>query len=109
MLASIALLSFSALTGLALVSWFSRSDFPWTWRSLLAVGTALLAITASALVWRTPTRMHAILGIVVMILSLFRIGPPSDWTWVSFALVAVTFVLLMPLVHAAIILRDDDS
>ena len=44
-----------------------------------------------------------------MLASLARIGPPGDWTWVSFALVAVTFVLLMPLVHAAIVLRSDDD
>jgi hypothetical protein len=40
-----------------------------------------------------------------MLGSLARIGGPADWTWVSFALVAVTFVLLMPLVHAAMTLR----
>ena len=51
--------------------------------------------------------MHAIMGIGVMLFSLLRIGPPGDWTWVSFALVAITFILLMPLVHAAIVLRDD--
>lgn len=46
------------------------------------------------------------MGIVIMLVSLVRIGPPGDWTWVSFALVAATFMLLMPLVHAAIVLRD---
>ena len=106
MFASIALLAFSALTGFALVGWFYRAETPWSWKSVLAVGCALLAITTSALVWRAPTRMHAIMGIGVMLFSLARIGPPADWTWVSFALVAVTFVLLMPLVHAAIVLRD---
>jgi hypothetical protein len=107
LLASMALLSFSALTGLALIGWFYRSDAPWNWKSVLAVGSMVLAVTTSALVWRSPTRMHALMGIGVMLFSLMRIGPPSDWTWVSFALVAVTFILLMPLVHAAIVLRDD--
>lgn len=105
--ASIALLSFSALTGFALIGWFYRAEMPWNWKSVLAVGCAVLAVTTSALVWRAPTRMHAIMGIAVMLFSLLRIGPPGDWTWVSFALVAVTFILLMPLVHAAIVLRDD--
>ncbi len=108
-LASIALLSFSALTAFALVGWFYRSEVPWSWKSVLAVGCSILAVTTSALVWRAPTRMHAIMGIAVMLSSLLRIGPPGDWTWVSFALVAVTFILLMPLVHAAIVLRDDDQ
>ena len=107
LIASIALLFFGALTALALVGWFYRNDTPWSWKSVLAIGCSVLAITTSALVWRAPTRLHAILGIAVMLFSLLRIGPPGDWTWVSFALVALTFVLLMPLVHAAIVLRDD--
>jgi hypothetical protein len=106
-LASLALLAFGALTALALIGWFQRSDMPWNWKSVLAVGCSVLAVTTSALVWRAPTRMHAIMGIAVMLFSLLRIGPPGDWTWVSFALVAVTFILLMPLVHAAIVLTDD--
>jgi hypothetical protein len=106
-LASLALLAFSALTGFALIGWFYRSEVPWSWKSVLAVGCTLLAVTTSALVWRAPTRLHAIMGILVMLFSLLRIGPPADWTWVSFALVAATFLLLMPLVHAAIVLRDD--
>ena len=107
-IASIALLVFSGLTAFALVGWFQRSDIPWNWKSVLANGCAVLAVTTSALVWSAPSRSHAVLGIVVMLASLARIGPPADWTWVSFALVAVTFVLLMPLVHAAIVLRSEE-
>jgi len=107
LIASIALLLFSGLTAFALVGWFHRSDIPWNWKSVLAAGCAVLAVTTSALVWRSPTRGHAVMGIVIMLASLARIGPPADWTWVSFALVAVTFVLLMPLVHAAIVLKSD--
>jgi hypothetical protein len=103
-----ALLFFSALSAFALVGWFYRNPVPWNWKSVLAVGCAVLAVTTSALVWRSPSRGHAVLGIVVMLASLARIGPPGEWTWVSFALVAVTFVLLMPLVHAAIVFRGDD-
>jgi predicted membrane-bound dolichyl-phosphate-mannose-protein mannosyltransferase len=108
LIASIALLFFGALTALALVGWFYRNESPWNWKSVLAVGCSVLAVATSALVWRTPSRTHAILGIVVMLASLARIGAPVEWTWVSFALVAVTFVLLMPLVHAAIVLRPDE-
>lgn len=106
--ASLALLFFSALTAFALVGWFYRNPMPWTWKSILAVACSTGAITASALVWRAPSRGSALLGILVMLASLVRIGPPGDWTWASFALVAITFVLLMPLVHAAIVLRDDE-
>jgi hypothetical membrane protein len=108
LVASIALLFFGALTALALVGWFHRNEAPWNWKSVLAAGCALLAVTTSALVWRTPTRTHAVLGIVVMLASLARIGSPTEWTWVSFALVAMTFVLLMPLVHAATVLRAEE-
>ena len=103
-----ALLCFSALTAFALVGWFKGNPVPWSWKSLLAVGCAALAVTTSALVWSSPSRGHAILGIAIMVASLARVGAPSDWTWVSFALVAVTFVLLMPLVHAAIVLHGEE-
>lgn len=109
MIASLALLFFSALSTFALVAWFYKNPFPWNWKSGLAVGCAVLAVTTSALVWRAPSRGHVVLGICVMLASLVRIGPPADWTWVSFALVAVTFVLLMPLVHAAIVFRADED
>ena len=108
LLASIALLCFSALTGFALVGWFYRNPQPWTWKSVLTACCALGGIMASALVWRAPSRAYAMLGVLVMLLSLLRIGSPAEWTWASFVLVALTFVLLMPLVHAAIVLRDAD-
>ncbi|MDB4943112.1 MAG: hypothetical protein JWP97_2646 [Labilithrix sp.] len=103
-----ALLFYSALTAFALIAWFHGNPVPWNWKSLLAAGCAVLAVTTSALVWSTPSRSHAVLGIVIMVASLARIGAPAEWTWVSFALVAITFVLLMPLVHAAIVLKNDD-
>lgn len=106
-LASLALLFFGALTAFALVGWFHNNPTPWNWKSVLAVGCSALAVTTSGLVWRAPSRAHAVLGILVMLSSLARIGPPAEWSWVSFALVAITFVLLMPLVHAAIVLRGD--
>lgn len=107
--ASLALLAFSALTALALVGWFREADAPWTWKSVLATSCAVLALGGSALLWRVPARGPALLGIGVMLGSLARIGPPAEWTWASFALVAVTFVLLMPLVHAAIVLPDSSA
>ena len=109
LLASISLLVFSCLTSFALVGWFYRADVAFTWKSVLAAGCMLLGGTTSMLMWRSPSRAHAFMGIGVMIFSLARIGPPTEWTWVSFALVAITFVLLMPVVHAAIVLRDDAS
>lgn len=107
LLASISLLAFSALTTFALVGWFFHAEIAFTWKSVLALGCALLGGATSYLMWRTPTRTHALMGIGVMVFSLLRIGPPGDWTWVSFALVALTFLFLMPVVHAAIVLRDE--
>lgn len=104
---SMALLAFSAFTTIALIGWFHDNPSPWGWKSLLAMACAGLGVTASALMWRVPSRGNAIMGIVVMLISLARIGAPGDWTWVSFTLVALTFVLLMPLVHAAIVLRPE--
>lgn len=105
--ASLALLFFAALTAFALVGWFYRNPAPWTWKSMLALACSAGAVTSSALVYFAPSRGTSVLGIVVMLVSLARIGPPVEWTWASFALVAITFVLLMPLVHAAIVLRDN--
>lgn len=107
--ASIALLCFGALTAFALIGWFHRSEVAWNWKSILALASAVLAITTSALVWRAPSRMHALAGIGVMLSSLLRIGPPAEWTWVSLTLVAITFALLIPVVHAATVLRDEDG
>lgn len=104
--ASIALLCFGTLTALALVGWFHQSPVAWTWKSALALACSALATATSALVWRAPSRAHVVIGGAVMLSSLARIGPPGEWTWESFTLVAITFVLLMPLVHAAIVLRD---
>ena len=107
LLASISLLVFSCLTSFALVGWFYRADVAFTWKSVLTAGCMLLGGTTSMLMWRSPSRTHAFMGIGGMVFSLLRIGTPGEWTWVSFALVAITFILLMPLVHAAIVLRDD--
>lgn len=103
--AAISLLIWSAATAVALAVWFSKDPSGVTWKSLTAAAAALFGIVASFNLWKSPTRGNAVLGIVVMLASLARIGGPADWTWVSFALVAVTFVLLMPLVHAAMTLR----
>jgi hypothetical protein len=106
--ASTSLLLFSALTTLALVGWARLPDAVWSWKSLLAAGCAATGVVMSALLWRVPSRVLAVLGMAVMLASLLRIGTPAEWTWVSFALVALTFVLLMPLVHAALVLQDPE-
>lgn len=106
--ASLALLGFAALTSVAFTAWLRVSDAPWSWKGVLTVACVLLSIMASALVWWRPRRSNVVLGIVVMLASLARIGGPGGWTWVSFALVAATFLFLMPLVRAVIVLQDDD-
>lgn len=108
LIASIALLCFSALTALALVNWVHLSPTPWIWQSVLSAGCAVLGVIVSWLVWQKPTRQHVLMGGAVMIASLLRIGAPAHWSWVSFALVAATFVLLMPLVYAATVLTDEE-
>ncbi len=93
------------LTTIALIAWFARAEDPWSWKSAIALFSAMLGVTTSALVWRAPSRTHVIAGICVMTLSLIRVGPPADWTWVSLTLLSMTALLLVPLVHAAIVLR----
>jgi hypothetical protein len=102
--ASVSLLAFSTLTGLALVAWFSKATDPWTWKSLLALACTVLGVAASALVWRMPSRESLIGGMAVMVVSLLRVGPVGEWTWVSACMVVVTLALLAPLVHALLLL-----
>ena len=102
--ASLALLAFSTLTALALIAWFTHVDEPWSWKAAVAVISVMLGVTTSALVWRVPSRIHLVAGIMVMVMSLLRIGPPEDWSWVSFTLIAVTILLMLPLVHAALVI-----
>jgi hypothetical protein len=102
--ASYALLAFTLLTVLALAAWFASADQPWGFSSFVAVLSALLGTGATALLWRQPTRQHAIGGLAVMGLSLVRVGIPTMWTSYSVALITITALLAIPLVQAAIVL-----
>ncbi len=102
--ASLALLAYSTLTAVALAAWFARAVTPWTWNSVLATASCVLGVIASAIVWRFPSRPALVAGMVVMLSSLLRVGPFSEWTWVSFTMLIVTTLLLVPLVHALVLL-----
>jgi hypothetical protein len=103
--ASVSLFLFSGLTTVALFAWFARAEDPWTWRAVVTFLSALLGVVMGALTLRAPSRTTCWAGAAVMMVSLVRIGPPDDWTWVSFTLLMVTFLLMIPLVHAALVLR----
>ena len=92
------------LTLIALAAWFASAEEPWGFSSFVAVLSALLGIGATALLWRQPTREHAIGGLVVMGVSLVRVGLPTNWTAYSIALITITALLAIPLVQAVIIL-----
>jgi hypothetical protein len=102
--ASYALLAFTVLTVLSLVAWFLRADQPWGFASFIAVLTGLLGTGATALLWRQPTREHALAGLIVMGVSILRVGLPTDWTWTSVTLLTMTVLLAIPLVQATILL-----
>ena len=102
--ASYALLAFTLLTVLSLVAWFMRADQPWGFASFIAVLTGLLGTGATALLWRQPTREHAMAGLIVMGVSMLRVGLPTEWTWTSVTLLTMTVLLAIPLVQAAILL-----
>ena len=91
-------------TIVVLGAWFARADQPWGFSSFVAVLSVLLGTGATALLWRQPTRQHAIGGLAVMGLSLLRVGIPTMWTWYSVALITLTALLAIPLVLAAIVL-----
>ncbi len=102
--AALAMLAFSALTWIALAAWFKVAAEPWTWRSIVTIFAAAASLTTSVLVWRAPSRPHAIAGVVVMLLSLVRVGGPGDWSWTSFLMILITGLLMVPIVRAAIVL-----
>ncbi|NOU30855.1 MAG: hypothetical protein HOO96_23405 [Polyangiaceae bacterium] len=104
--ASIALLLFGGLSAFALVVWFRTSAEPLSWKAMLTGVVALGSFGASAMLWTSPKRVAAVLGLVLMLASLARVGAPADWTGYSFVLVAITAVLMMPVVHAALVLRS---
>ncbi len=100
-LAALSLAVFGGLFVVALVAWFATVPDAWTWKSVFAVLCAIVAFGAAALLWLAPKIAHLYLGIAVMVLSLARLGGPRDWTLMSLALVAMTGLLLVPLVLAA--------
>ena len=102
--ATIALLLFTVLTVVSLAAWFSSTDQPWGFASFIAVLAALLGAGTTAFMWRQPTRDHAISGLIVMGLSLLRVGAPATWTLTSLALMAMTALLAIPIVRAVIVL-----
>jgi hypothetical protein len=104
-----ALLAHGALSAFALFGWISSGGRPWAWKSVVTGVCAVLSFVLSGLLWHTPTRSRAALGALVLLASLARVGPPGDWTWVSFKLVAATFVLLLPVLHATTAALDDRS
>ncbi len=102
--ATYSLLAFTSLTVLSLVAWFLSADQPWGFASFIAVLTAILGMGTTALLWRKPTREHAAAGLLVMGISVLRVGLPSDWTWTSVTLLTMTALLAIPLIQAVIAL-----
>jgi hypothetical protein len=100
--AALALLGFSLVSAASVVAWFESRTDAFTWQSALTIFCAALALTTSALVWRAPSRTHAAAGLVVMLLSLVRLGAPSEWGLASVVALLVTLGLAVPLVRAVI-------
>ncbi|MFO0663275.1 MAG: hypothetical protein U0174_04955 [Polyangiaceae bacterium] len=105
LVASMALLLFGGVSCLGLVVWFRLAPSPYLWKAWLTAGTAVGAIATSAALWRKPSRGPALIGVLLMLGSLARIGAPAEWTGFSLVIVSITAVLMMPVVHAALVLR----
>ena len=93
------------MTTIALGAWFYSAAHPWSWRTIVALVCDALALAASALVWRAPSRTHAVAGAAIMVLSLVRVV--GAWTIASVMLFVITAVLLVPLARAAAHLGSD--
>jgi hypothetical protein len=102
--ASLSLLTFSTLTAIALIAWFSSVEDALTWKSEVAVISCLGGIVTSYLVWRMPSRAVLGAGAGVMLFSLLRVADVADWRSLSFLVVGSTVVLALPVVHAFVVL-----
>ena len=100
------LLAFSALNAVALIAFFRDADQPIGWRSILALGVTATSVVASALLWRAPTRNNAMISLLLMLASLARLGPFSEWTQASYVLIGITFIFMTPVIVAIVRLRD---
>lgn len=104
-IASMALLLFGGISFLGLVVWFRIAPSPFVWKAWVTAGAAIGTIAASAALWRKPSRPPAIVGLLLMLGSLARVGLPAEWTTSSLVVVGVTAILMMPVVHAALVHR----
>ncbi len=102
MYAAVALAGFALATTAALIAWFATVSEPWTWKSLVAIASVLFALTVAVLVYRLPTREHAIGGAMVLGASLLRVGPPSEWNGATAALFVLTALAAGPVVYAIV-------
>jgi hypothetical protein len=101
---SYALAAFTFIIVAALFAWFLSADQPWGFASFITVLSALLGVGTTYQLWRQPTREHAIAGLVVMGVSLLRVGLPSMWSAPSIVILTLTALLAIPLVQAVILL-----
>ncbi|MBP9112787.1 MAG: hypothetical protein KBF88_08255 [Polyangiaceae bacterium] len=100
MFASVSLLVFVALNLLLLAARFSVDAQPWKWRSVFAIVTTVLALIASAVIWRFPSRGSLFFGIAVVVLSLVRYNYLGGLGLQLIVPVGVTLGLLAPIVYA---------
>jgi hypothetical protein len=105
-IASIALLFFSGVSVVFLVAWLGTGASLLHWKPLLTAICALLSLVLSAFMWRSPSRALSSVGLFLLLLSLFRVGLPSEWNGFSFALLSATLILAMPLVNAIFSLKN---
>lgn len=85
---------------IGLVAW-TRTPSIVSWRLLVAFVATLAAIGASAALWLAPSKKSAGLGLSVLLLSLLRLGMPDSWTGASWAVLALTALLSLPLLRAS--------
>jgi hypothetical protein len=102
--ASFALVTFAGLTALSLAAWFARTPEPWGWHALVALLSVALGLAAATALFRAPSRTRAAAGAGVMLFSLVRIGVPDHLAWPLILLPLVTFLLMVPVVRAALAL-----
>lgn len=103
LVASIAMLIHAVLGMFGIAAWL-RTPNVVSWRLLLTLLVTLAGVSLSASLWIAPSRKAAIAGLVVLAVSLARVGMPNEWGVVSTVMVALTVLFCVPLVRALVAL-----
>ena len=104
LVASIAMLVHGALVLFGIAAWI-RTPSIVSWRLLIAFLCMLASFGLSAGLWSSPSRKYATFGALTLLVSVLRLGLPSDWSNVTYGVLGLSGLLLMAVLRALFVLE----